>query len=85
MWLVESTPTSRLIFNILSSFAEFKRDMIVERNQESKALAKQRNDFREGRPRKHFKQQVQHALELLKSHTYKEVAAMTVSKSRFFI
>ena len=56
--LVENTPTGRLIFNILSSFAEFERDMIVERTQEGKALAKQRDDFREGRPRKHSKQQV---------------------------
>lgn len=38
--------------------------MIVKRTQEDKALAKQRDDFREGRPRKHSKQQVQHALEL---------------------
>ncbi|SCB91897.1 Site-specific DNA recombinase [Fictibacillus enclensis] len=56
MGLVENTPTGRLIFNILSSFAEFERDMIVERTQEGKALAKQRDDFREGRPRKHSKQ-----------------------------
>lgn len=85
MGLVENTPTGRLIFNILSSFAEFERDMIVERTQEGKALAKQRDDFREGRPRKHSKQQVVHALELLKSHTYKEVEAMTGIKKRTLI
>ncbi|EJV68226.1 recombinase family protein [Bacillus cereus] len=85
MGLVENTPTGRLIFNILSSFAEFERDMIVERTQEGKALARQRDDFREGRPRKHSKQQVQHALELLKTHTYKEVEAMTGIKKRTLI
>lgn len=85
MGLVENTPTGRLIFNILSSFAEFERDMIVERTQEGKALAKQREDFREGRPRKHSKQQVQHAIELLKTHTYKEVEAMTGIKKRTLI
>ncbi|MBT2729207.1 recombinase family protein [Bacillus sp. ISL-75] len=85
MGLVENTPTGRLIFNILSSFAEFERDMIVERTQEGKALAKQRDDFREGRPRKHSKQQVQHALVLLKTHTYKEVEAMTGIKKRTLI
>ncbi|MDQ0202185.1 recombinase family protein [Neobacillus ginsengisoli] len=85
MGLVENTPTGRLIFNILSSFAEFERDMIVERTQEGKALAKQRDDFREGRPRKHSKQQVLHALELLKTHTYKEVEAMTGIKKRTLI
>lgn len=85
MGLVENTPTGRLIFNILSSFAEFERDMIVERTQESKALAKQRDDFREGRPRKHSKQQVLHALELFKTHTYKEVEPMTGIKKRSLI
>ncbi|MCR8847788.1 recombinase family protein [Rossellomorea sp. SC111] len=85
MGLVENTPTGRLIFNILSSLAEFERDMIVERTQEGKALAKQRGDFREGRPRKHSKQQVLHALGLLKTHTYKEVEAMTGIKKRTLI
>ncbi|RVT65300.1 recombinase family protein [Niallia taxi] len=85
MGLVEDTPTGRLIFNILSSFAEFERDMIVERTQEGKALAKQRDDFREGRPRKHSKQQIIHAIGLLKTHTYKEVEAMTGIKKRTLI
>lgn len=38
-----------------------------------------------GIPRKHSKQQVQHALELLKTHTYKEVEAMTGIKKRTLI
>ncbi len=40
-----------LIFTIFSAFAEFERDMIVERTQEGKMLAKQNPDFREGRPK----------------------------------
>lgn len=60
----------------MSAFAEFERDMIVKRTQEGKAIAKQRDDFLEGRPRKHTKQQVQHALKLLENHTYKEVEAI---------
>ncbi|MGG0847903.1 recombinase family protein [Peribacillus simplex] len=85
MGLVEDTPTGRLIFTILSAFADFERDMIVERTQEGKAIAKQRDDFREGRPRKHSKQQVQHALKLLETHTYKEVEAMTGITKRTLI
>jgi DNA invertase Pin-like site-specific DNA recombinase len=82
MGLVEDTPTGRLIFNIMSSFAEFERDMIVERTQEGKAIAKQREDFREGRPNKFSKKQVEHALRLLETHSYKEVENMTgISKS----
>lgn len=85
MGLIENTPTGRLILNVMLSFAEFERDMIVERTQEGRALAKQREDFREGRPRKHSKQQVEHALKLLKSHTYKEVEAMTGITKRTLI
>ncbi|MCJ7983647.1 recombinase family protein [Priestia sp. OVL9] len=82
MGLVENTPTGRLIFNIMSSFAEFERDMIVERTQEGKAIAKQRDDFREGRPNKFSRKQIAHALSLLESNSYKQVEAMTgISKS----
>lgn len=82
MGLVEDTPTGRLIFNIMSSFAEFERDMIVERTQEGKAIARQREDFREGRPNKYNKKQIEHALKLLKTNSYKEVENMTgISKS----
>jgi DNA invertase Pin-like site-specific DNA recombinase len=53
MGLIENTPTGRLILNVFLSFAEFERDMIVERTSEGKAIAKATNpDFKEGRPRK---------------------------------
>lgn len=82
MGLVEDTPTGRLVFNVMSAFAEFERDMIVERTQEGKAIAKQREDFREGRPNKYTKKQITHALGLLESHSYKQVEDMTgISKS----
>ncbi|UED72144.1 recombinase family protein [Brevibacillus sp. HD3.3A] len=85
MGLVEDTPTGRLIFSVMSAFAEFERDMIVERTQEGKAIARQRDDFREGRPRKHSKQQVKHALQLLVEHSYKEVEEMTGISKRTLI
>src|SRR5699024_2295277 len=50
MGLVEDTPTGRLILSVILAFAEFERDMIVERTQEGKAIAKQDPNFREGRP-----------------------------------
>lgn len=82
MGLVENTPTGKLVFNVMSAFAEFERDMIVERTQEGKAIAKQREDFREGRPNKFTKKQVEHALKLLETHSYKEVEETTgISKS----
>lgn len=53
MGLIENTPTGRLILNVLLSFAEFERDMIVERTSEGKALKRATDpDFKEGRPRR---------------------------------
>ena len=82
MGLIEDTPTGRLILNIMLAFAEFERDMIVERTQEGKAIAKQRPDFREGRPRKYSKKQIEHALKLKETMSYKQVEEITgISKS----
>jgi len=77
MGVIENTATGRLIFTIFSAFAEFERDMIVERTQEGKMLAKQNPDFREGRPKKFSKQQINHALSLLENYSYKQVEDMT--------
>jgi len=82
MGLVEDTPTGRLILSVMLAFAEFERDMIVERTQEGKAIAKMKPDFREGRPNKFSKKHIDNALELLKNHSYKEVEESTgISKS----
>ena len=80
--VMDNTPSSKLITNVFFAFAEFERDMIVERTTSGKEVAKLRDDFREGRPRKFSKQQMKLALELLTSHSYKEVEQMTgISKS----
>ena len=80
--VMDNTPASKLIRNIFFSFAEFERDMIIERTQEGKAIAKQDPDFREGRPKAYKGKQIAHALELLESKTYNQVEALTgISKS----
>lgn len=80
--VLDNTPASKLIRNVFFAFAEFERDMIVERTLEGKAIAKQNPDFREGRPKKYSKKQVEHALELLNDHSYKQVEDLTgISKS----
>lgn len=82
MGLLDNTPTGKLIRNIMLAFAEFERDMIVERTQEGKAIAKKQPDYREGRPRLYNRKQIQHALELLKNHSYRQVTELTgISKS----
>lgn len=45
-----NNPVSKLMRTMLFAFAEFERDMIVTRTQEGKAIARQRPDYREGRP-----------------------------------
>lgn len=80
--IMDNTPSSKLIRNIFFSFAEFERDMIIERTQEGKAIAKQSDDFREGRPKIYGRKQIEHALGLLNTHTYKQVEELTgISKS----
>lgn len=80
--IMDNTPSSRLTRNIFFSFAEFERDMIVERTQEGKMIAKQSKDYREGRPHKFSKIQIEHAMNLLEHHTYKQVEELTgISKS----
>ena len=82
MGVMDNTPTGRLIRTIMLAFAEFERDMIVERTQEGKEIARQQVDFKEGRPKKFSKEQIAHALELLKSNSYAKVERMTgISKS----
>ena len=50
--------------------------MIVQRTQEGKAIARQREDFKEGRPRTD-QARLDHAMQLLESSSYKQVAKMT--------
>ena len=72
-----------MILTVMLAFAEYERGMIVERTQTGKAVARQNPNFREGRPKKYTKHQLQHAMELLDSgKSYKQVEAMTgISKS----
>ena len=93
--ILDNSSMGTLMRNILLSFAQFERDMIVERTQEGKAIARQNPDFKEGkaiarqnpdfkegRPHKYSKTQINHAMELLESYSYKQVEQMTgTSKS----
>lgn len=83
--LLEDTTMGHFFLTTLLAVAQMERNLIVERTQDGKALARKRDDFKEGRPRKHTKQQVQHALRLLTTHTYKEVEGMTGITKRTLI
>ena len=50
MGLIDNTPIGKLITTILLAIAEFERDMIVERTQAGKEIARTKHGFRDGRP-----------------------------------
>jgi DNA invertase Pin-like site-specific DNA recombinase len=77
MGILDDTPAGKLVTTVMFAFAEFERDMIVERTQEGKAVARMNPNFREGHPRKFSPIQIQHALSLLGDYSYKQVEAMT--------
>ena len=80
--VLSNDSVSVLLRNILLSFAQFERDMIVERTQEGRAIARQKDGYREGRPKKYSRAQLNHAMELLDDHSYKQVVEMTgISKA----
>lgn len=61
MGKLDNTTASKLIRQIFFAFVEFERDMILERIQEGKAIAK----TKEGRPQKYTKKQLDNALSML--------------------
>ena len=80
--LIDGTPTGKLITQVLLAFAEFERDMIVERTSEGKAIAKQRPNYKEGRPLKYTDEQLNYALMVLKENSYAKASKITgISKS----
>ena len=82
MGKMDNTPTGKLVFQIIFAFAEFERDMIVERTQEGRAIARRQPNFKEGRPKKFSRKQIEHALELLHDHSYSQVTELTgISKA----
>ena len=84
--LMDNTPASKLIRNIFFSFAEFERDMIVERTLEGKQIKMEMDaDATLGRPKKFKKAQRDMALQLLEKHSYNEVANMTGISRRTLI
>lgn len=80
--ILDNSSVSTLFRNMLLSFAQFERDMIVERTQEGRAVARQKEGYREGRKKKYTEKQLDHAMSMLEENSYTEVAAITgISKS----
>ncbi len=80
--MMDNTPTGKLIRNVMLCFAEFERDMIMQRTREGKEIARQNPNYHEGPNRKYTDAQIEHALSLLNENSYSEVERMTgISKS----
>ena len=81
--ILSNDSVNTLLRNVLLSFAQFERDMIVQRTQEGKAVARATDpNFREGRPPKFDTEQLDHAMTLLDDHSYAQVVKLTgISKS----
>lgn len=80
--ILSNDSMSTLLRNVLLSFAQFERDMIVQRTSEGKAIARARAEergerFREGRPQKFDKAKVDYAMQLLNKESYKTVSNIT--------
>ncbi|HCW53079.1 MAG TPA: resolvase [Clostridium sp.] len=70
----------------LLAVAEMERNMIVERTQAGKAIARQKEGFKEGRPQKYTNKQLDNAISMLSVNggdkSYNEVAELQgISKS----
>lgn len=50
--IMDNSSTGKLIRHIFFAFAQFERDMIVERTSEGKEIARLRDDYKEGRHEK---------------------------------
>lgn len=80
--LLENTSMGKFFLTTLLAVAEMERNTIVERTQKGKEVAKLNPNFVEGRPKKYTKEQIEYALLLLETNSYKEVERMThISKS----
>lgn len=80
--MMDNSPTGKLIRNVMLCFAEFERDMIMQRTREGKEIARQNPNYHEGPNRKYTDVQIDHALSLLGENSYSEVEKMTgISKS----
>lgn len=86
MGVIEDNPIGRLIVTNLLAFAEFERTLIIERTQAGKEIARKKTDFKEGRPKKFTKKQIENALNMLTVnggiYSYREVEELLgISKS----
>lgn len=74
----KSDSMQTLMMNMLGSFAQFERDLIVTRTQEGKQWQRANNkNYQEGRPRRVLNDRYKHALELMETNSMRQVEKKT--------
>lgn len=83
MGKIENSTIGSLLLNVMLAFSQYEKDMINERCREGRMIARQNPNYKEGRPKKFSREQINLGLSLLnEGKTYKEVELMTgISKS----
>ena len=78
--LLENTTMGQFFITTLLAVAEMERNMIVERTQSGKAIAKTKEGFKEGRPQRMNEKQIKEVLSMLSVNggdkSYSEVAEL---------
>ncbi|XZM32539.1 recombinase family protein [Clostridium perfringens] len=75
--LLENTRMGNFFLTTLLAVAEMERNTIIERTQSGREIARTKSGYREGRPKKYEKEQLNHAMELLDTHSYSQVERLT--------
>lgn len=84
--LLENTTMGKFFLTTLLAVAEMERNTIIERTQAGKEIARMKPGFKEGRPKKFTKEQLDNALSMLTinggMYSYTEVERLlSISKS----
>lgn len=80
--LLEDTPMGRFFLTTMLAVAELERNMIIERTQAGKEIAKKNPDFKDGRPRKYSDEELKNAMEIVTKLGYNKSSKITgISKS----
>ncbi len=80
--VLENTYMGKFFLTTLLAVAEMERNTIVERTQKGKEVARTKEGYVDGRPKKYTEVQMKHAISLLEENSYNQVAKMTgISKS----
>lgn len=80
--LLENTSMGKFFLTTLFAVAEMERNTILERTQAGREIARTKDGYKEGRPKKYTIEQMDHAVSLLENNSYTKVEKMTqISKA----